>query len=663
MWVTLLQSLIFLAFITVLGRRIARTFIADESKGLATVIGSLAVVALLSIAGTIVYYITNVTAITLLIAGAIVTIGIIFATKNRKLAIEDRPKAETLLPSAYCLLPLALITISLAAWWTVILANPITDAVRSVWLVVPPVTIIAPALALVMSFVLLKTSKRLGTIALFATLFSIFASAAILFPLGAGFDPFLHRATILHIAEHGTITPKPLYYIGEYALELFAHFLGGLPIFTIDTFLVPTLAAIILTVAARRLPIGAVILLLALSNFVTTTPQSIGYLFAIMAIMATVTMENGKWKMENFTRPSTHCLLPSAFCLPLIFSLAAFAAHPIAGVPALALVAYSTAQHRVLKFIIAIGSALALPAMFILQATLSHAAITLTPQNLWRLDLLPLSGFFVSNGNTWLDALYFIIGNLSLIIFILAIIGASLNRSSLTERERNSGVIALTLVISFVIVALGVNFGYLIDYERQDFALRFLTLASLFALPLASRGLFQIQSLLPHYALRPTPYALFLLSCAAIYSLYPRHDGYVRSAAFNVSQADIDTVYAIHAKEREDADYIVLSNQATAAAALQEFGFRKYYHTDIFYYPIPTGGTLYQSYLSMVNDTPTKETIIAAMQTAGVHKSYFVVSDYWWKSDQITENTKPLTDEWFAVDGGKTVVFVFTDEK
>jgi hypothetical protein len=651
MWVTVFQSLIFLAFIVVLGKRIARSFIPNESQGIATVIGSLTVVALLSIAGTAVYYLTSVTALSLFVAGAFVAIGIVLGTRYQISAPSDSPMNGG--GNASSVVYIAIIAIALGAWWTVILANPITDATRSVWLVVPPVTIIAPALAMVMSFLLLRISKRLGTIALFATLFSIFASAAVLFPLGAGFDPFLHRATVLHITEHGTITPKPLYYIGEYALELFARLLGGIPIFTVDTFLAPTLAAIILTVAARKLPIGAAILLLALSNFVTTTPQSIGYLFAILVVIT----------IPNLRLSTPYTPHPTPFIIPFIFSLAAFAAHPIAGVPALALVVYSVFQNRLLRTIVAIGSAIALPAMFVLQATLSHSAITLTLQNLWRLDLLPLSGFFTSNGNTWLDALYFIIGNLSLITLILAVIGTGTNRSNLTEQERNSGIIALTLMISFVIVALGVNFGYLIDYERQDFALRFLTLASLFALPLASRGLFQLRSLLPRYTLYPIPYTLFILCCATIYALYPRHDGYVRSAAFNVSQADIDTVYAIHVKETDDADYIVLSNQATAAAALQEFGFRKYYHTNIFYYPIPTGGTLYQSYLSMVNDIPTKEIVTTAMQTAGVHKAYFVVSDYWWKSDQIIENAKPLTEEWFAVDGGKTVVFVFTDEE
>ena len=305
---------------------------------------------------------------------------------------------------------------------------------------------------------------------------------------------------------------------------------------------------------------------------------------------------------------------------------------------------------------------------------MSHADISLTWGKLWRFDLLPLSGFISSNGNVWLDAMYLVLGNLAVIIFILALIGAIVRWQKLINYRpdpfqnpcySDAGMMSVSLILGFIVVSLGIDFQYLIEYERQDFALRLLTLATIFALPLADDAVammvnrFKTETL----AVRSAGIvALFIIASSAVYGLYPRHDGYARSAAFNVSKADFDTVYAINHRETENADYIVLSNQATAAAALQEFGFRKYYHGDIFYYPIPTGGALYQDFLSMVDVAPTKETVMHAMNLAGVHKAYFVVSDYWWKSDAIIENAKLQTDEWFAVDGGKATVFIFEDE-
>ncbi len=643
MWNVILSGFLALGLSTALGQRIGRSLFPEESRGFSTIIGALVFIAALSVAGAIVYYVAPVTVFSLSVAALIVILFTLIVTKNQTL--HPTPSKT---PSHPPYLLIAITLIALIAWWTAILATPITDAVRSPWLVISPLAIIAPMVAVAISFVLLKTHKSVGSLLLFASLFSVFASAAVLFPLGYGFDPFLHRATILHIAEYGTITPKPLYYIGEYALELYANLLGGFSIFTVDTLLVPLLGALALTVAARRLPIGAAILLIALSNFTTTTPQSLGYIFAILTVVTSAAAP---------TERKQHVA-------PIIFAIAACFAHPIAGVPALFFVVLTATHHQFLRIPIIIGSAIALPVMFVLQATINHANINILWSNLWRFDLLPLDGFLFTNGSPWLDAFYLVITNLSLLALIFGIIGALAKHGSMTSTERNGGIVALTLVASFVLIALGIDFTYLISYERQDFALRFLLLSTLFALPLIDAGIAEVREQLAARHIM-TPGYLFgiVLIGASLYSLYPRHDGYVRSAAFNVSQADINTVYAIHAREAEDADYIVLSNQATAAAALQEFGFRKYYHTDIFYYPIPTGGVLYQDYLAMVNETPTIETVEHAMDTAGVHKAYFVVSDYWWQKDAIIEQTKQLTDDWFAVDGGKTTVFVFTDEE
>lgn len=651
----LLSFLLFTGLFAILGHRIGKTLFPADSKGISTTLGALVALACFSIVGAAVYYLSIVNLVSLGIA-ATVTIGaIIFATRKGDPLLSPLAKGEGEY-NARSVLLFVIAAISVAAWWQAVLSSPITDAVRSPWLVLSPMAIIAPAIALVTSFILLRTSKTLGSISLFATLFSVFASSAFLFPLGYGFDPFLHRATIAHIVEHGTITPKPLYYIGEYALELFGNILGGIPIFVLDSFLVPLIAALALTIAARKLPIGIAILLIAISNFISTTPQSLAYLFTILAI---ISIPKSIERHRDLVAPS-------------IFAIAALITHPIAGVPACFFVLFcatrlwkSLPAKRLSRWILGILASIALPAMFAVQAIMSHASVSFSLSRIWKLNELPITGFLFSQGNSWLDALYLVINNLSTIVVLLAIIGLILQRQSRTSSLNDSGIMMFCLLISFVIVSLGIDFSYLIDYERQDFALRLLLLATLFAMPSADYTLAMLFSKI-HESSRSRSaaslVALFIVSSASIYALYPRHDSYARSAAFNVSQADFNTVYAIHNREAEDADYIVLSNQATAAAALQEFGFRKYYHNDIFYYPIPTGGKLYQSYLSMVNNSPTREVVLDAMELAGVHKAYFVVSDYWWKSNQIIENAKQHTDEWFAVDGGKTTVFVFTDD-
>lgn len=644
MWNIILSIILGIVLFTALGHRIGRFLFPSESKGTATLIGAMVAIALFSILGACTYYILPVTQWSFGILAILIAIGIFVLVPKTKQKTEKQIE----LPSGIAITGAIIALLANGAWWSVLLTHPITDAVRTPWLVISPVTIIAPAIALLASTIVFRASKTLGTILFATTFFSMLSSAAILFPLGYGFDPFLHRATILHIAQYGTITPKPLYYIGEYALELFAYLLGNIPLLPLDALLIPVLATLTFTIALRRLPHATALLLLPLGAFITTTPQSLGYLFALLTVLTTES------KPESWR----------AYIAPSIFAIAALFAHPIAGVPACFFILFLLIQHQKLRFILATASAAALPALFIVQAKLNHAQIGFSWNTLWRLDQLPLTHFFSSQGNAWLDALYLITGNLSTLAIIFAIIGVITTRKNRTTSERNGTIVAGTLVLSFIFVSLGIDFTYLISYERQDFALRFLTLATIFALPIIDRGIEKIAISLEQKNLQIiTSFAIFALGCAATYNMFPHHDGYQRSAAFNVSQADINSVYAIHTKESEDADYIVLSNQTTAAAALQEFGFRKYYHTDMFYYPIPTGGVLYQYYLSMVNEAPLATTMQKAMNTAGVSRAYFVVNDYWWKSDAIIEQTKQQTDDWFAVDEGKVTIFVFKSDE
>jgi len=99
--------------------------------------------------------------------------------------------------------------------------------------------------------------------------------------------------------------------------------------------------------------------------------------------------------------------------------------------------------------------------------------------------------------------------------------------------------------------------------------------------------------------------------------------------------------------DSKNEDYIVLANQQTSVASLREFGFKKYYknkNEDIFYYPIPTGGTLYQKYLDMVYKKASTKTMNEAMKIAGVNTSYFIISKYWWASDKIIREARTNAD-------------------
>ncbi|MCR4312239.1 MAG: hypothetical protein NUV56_03065 [Candidatus Uhrbacteria bacterium] len=618
-------------------------------------LGALLVIAVLSITGSALYYATSVT------TGGLLTIIIGISLTSLVLGRKHIPAKLGPWPQTHGSewAALGIGALGIAAWWSAVSTVTITEAVRSPWLELDPRAIIAIAVSAAAATLLAMRGHRLFFILVLAGItFSITSMSAQLYPLGYGFDPFLHRATVSHIIEHGTITPKPLYYIGQYALELTATKIFALPLFSVDIFLAPILLALaiigLISTSKKSLTSWLVLFLLPFAAFIPTTPQAIAYVFALLTLWSFLAWE-GKGGLGRIAS--------------WIFGIATIITHPLAGIPTLTfLVLATTLTHRHARptlftaaaaAITAFG-AVALPLVFLLQARIGGLDLTWssTPFDLAR---LPLSGFFGNAFSSWMDALYLVAGNALLITLLFAITG-SRPFAKRTNGERALVLVILALVVNFLILSLAFDFTFLIAYERTDFAVRLLVLMAIFALPLASNA---VEATMQRVRNAPLLLAtlpcllLALLAASGTYAAYPRHDGYTRSAGFNVSTADIDAVHAI-ANDAGDTPYAVLANQAVSAAAVNEFGFKHYFPGDIFYYPIPTGGPLYDIFLTMVDDAPTHEHAELAMQLTGSDTVYLVVNDYWWQSDKIIATAKEQADRWFALNDGAITIFAFT---
>ncbi len=642
--------------------------------------------AVAAILGSAVYYVTDVT------WWALVGVGVVAVaiTARAPLELSSREAQRRGTPSMRSLVTLGMTKqksiivatmlvaiISLAAWWTAIGNVQIVDAVRSPWLVVPPFAIAALGVALFADIMLFAMhAKRSAKIILCAIFFSAISMAAIVYPLGLGFDPFLHRATIAHIAEFGTIMPKPLYYIGQYALELLLVVVGHLPLNLVDRFLLPVFATVALVASAtygfadtlKRSSVALMaLMLLPLGAFISTTPQGVAYVFLLCAIFVA---QEGKVKSEKEKVAAW------------LLAIAALMTHPFAGIPAVLYVGtwhalQMTERQNAKRWILAasgIAAVVAIPALFAVQAARSGLALQLHFGNLLdgaRWQSLNIGGFLSNHFSTAYDGLYLVVGNLLLLTIIVAVVGMwAISEKEKVKSEKLAAwlpmIFAGAMFANFIALSILFDFDFLISYERTDYAVRALTLTQLFLMPCVIIAIAYVDEYLTQKprALRMTLYAfLALVGMANVYGAYPRHDNYARSAGFNVSTADFDAVSAI-TQDAGDENYIVLANQATSAAAVEAYGFKTYYHDDVFYYPIPTGGPLYEKFLTMVNDAPTRATIIEAMDIASsidtpVDLAYFAVSNYWWKSEIIIENAKREADDWFAVDGGAVTVFIF----
>lgn len=547
-----------------------------------------------------------------------------------------------------------------------ILKQSETDkSIISPWQVVPAkffVSYIFASLALI--FILTRQRFRHGLkmLGLSAHYFLSLGVALIVYKIAYGFDPFIHQATMELIADQGAVEPKPFYYLGEYSLVVIAHKLSGISVYLLNKFLVPLLAAIFLPWGIIRLTrsqsqtllsshkkapmyLSALLALgIGFSPFIISTPQSLSYLFLILALALGLSGRRLLW--------------------PFILSLAALAIHPLTGLPALGWLGFLTLQKyeerikkvyvKFLRTFLFIANALILPsALFISgannlkEATFNFASLLSPLKALW--EKFSLAG----TENIWLNTSYFLAANYPLWIILLIIAGWLIYRRNKQKKIYSSLLLSSgSLIFAYLLAGL-INFNDVISYEQDGFASRLLILIIIFSLPFIILALNRFLILIKN---RGRLERIIWLSAglvwlsASLYFSYPRFDNYFNSRGYSTGANDIKAVQLI-ASEAEKP-YIVLANQQVSAAALKEFGFDNYHSGPdgkIFFYPIPTGGPLYQYYLDMVYKNPSRETMAKARDLAGVEESYLVVNKYWHQSAQVIAEAKISADDWQTV--------------
>lgn len=550
--------------------------------------------------------------------------------------------------------------------------NTILESVRSPWDNISPTILILFFVSVLFVFALLYRGREQSlTIPLFSLcLFTLLSLNIFAFPIGAGFDPFIHKATESHLAQFGTITPKPFYYIGQYTVVLFFAHAFSIPIDLIDTFLVPILCALLLPLAwlgaaihilkKERFALLALvgIFFLPLESFITTTPQSLANLWTLLCILATVPylMEQDRAKWPFY----------------ILGSIATLLIHPISGIPIfifLFLLAienkrsvWNPVLYKIVSWFSVFVACLGLPISFITNAYLNHTPISLNTKILDLSLFSNISVFFANRFHPIIDFVYLYGRNLFFIIFLLSFFSFVIYRKELSNRFKILLMTVLILGVNYVLLSVFIDFSFLIDYERMNYASRLIPLMFFFLSPFLILSLNHIS-----VNIRTRPMVLkicllvLLVGCAtaSFYFSYPRRDIYETSHAFNVGQSDINAVYMIE-DWAQKKPYITLANQSVSAAAIKNIGFR--YYNDLFFYPIPTGGTMYQLFLSM-NETPNKKIAEQAIQLlpkdSNVKTVFYVVDSYWWDFSRIVESSKAIASDWKSIGDGAVYVFKF----
>jgi hypothetical protein len=542
------------------------------------------------------------------------------------------------------------------------LAHATEAAIRSPWPYLHPLIPLCIGILFLLPVILSAFTNRhrfLAPIAFTAVLVTSLL-ASLVYQQGFGFDGFLHRESAQLLFEQGILEPKPYYYIGQYVLTVWAAQTFDLPVHTIDRYLLSALVLFFIAafVAHRRQRLFAqdalLFLFIPLSWLAATTPQSLAYLFGLAAVL-----------LHPRHTEETHSYLPA-----WIFAFWSLATHPLAGLPFAAVVAGMTIIHKKphlwrswMSWFLGALAAFAVPAAFFVFSAIGKQAIIWDFAKLLDVSALldMIKGLFGTRVNAslwpdWVDLVAFV---LPLTTFVLAIFGSR----DKEQPEEQKHLLLLTasgimlFVAGYLMRTVG-EFSFLIAYERGNYADRLFAI-SLFLLALpAAKGLsICIKKPRPALLQGALLSLLILWQSAHVYAAFPRHDAGAISHGWSVGAADKEAVLWID-RDANGLDYTVLANQSMSAAAVESLGFKRY-ADDVFFYPIPTGGELYQLFLRASAANPSIDLIKEAGQLSKAKRVYVAIHRYWWDAERVRGQLKDLADNEETMKDGEITIYRF----
>jgi hypothetical protein len=668
-------------YLLTLGRIVGSSFFRDESRGWSLFLGTLVVGCGLTMQGAAVYRMASLSpawcAGLIALVGVEALIGAAARRNKSDLKIfgvkrDGGPSASTGIIG----IGLAL-TVAVASWSLLddLAAVATEKAARSPWDIAPAHFL--PVFALLALLIAgsaiggwLRGAAPWGLAALGLVAVSV---ALKTYAVGFGFDPFIHRATESAIVQYGLISPKPFYYLGQYALVTLAARVTGWAVGPIDSWLVPALFAAALPLAwwsmRRTLKVSCggaswaalSLLALPLGSFIMTTPQGVADTLAVMTAFLVLPAAVGSFPVW-----------PSALA-----GLTVVSVHPITGIPVMVMVVAVTLSRRVSRLSprwrVRLGAALAfagaasLPALFIANSYLSGTVVSFDPTPLWKPWLIwqrlvvespprrlysPLLDF----AYTWLSARN--------AVLLLAIgLGAYplAKRRALWPFAVGGGSAAF----AYILLKAFLGFDFLISYERDNYANRLWPIALLLLSPvIASAVAFGTERLRRQTAVIKITASILLVgtTVSSVYLAYPRRDRHDPSRGWSTSRLDIEAVRLIE-KDAGNDTYAVLANQSVSAAAIGEFGFAGRYvkdpytpESELYFYPVPTSSPLYDNFLAMNQAKGHRRLADFTLNWLKVDHLYYVVSSYWYESGSIVPLARKQADAFWNL---KNDIFIF----
>ncbi|MFA6307564.1 MAG: hypothetical protein WCS88_00035 [Patescibacteria group bacterium] len=672
-WQSAIVGIIFgIFYLWLNSKKIADIYADNIHKGIRNIIGLITILAYIAIVYTLAYHIYEInfwifTFVLISIPIAIEISSGIFNTKHYFFndfdfsVVKPSNLRKSILPLAVLILDIIIFAVLFKKASLGIIRSPWELVSYKFWLV-----FLISNICLVTSLIDKKSYKNILLISWhFLLLVSI---AIILYPLGYGYDSFIHNAAIKTIVQTGTIEPRLFFYLGQYGLSFFASNLFQINLANANKILLPFLFALLwpstlfyglkygFSWTSQNSYLATLwSLFIGFGFAIMTTPQSLTYLLA--AIFIFILPEVNRKKISLY--------------FPLIISLLTISVHPLTGVPLLffTILLFVWRQSKtmlwakILKPIVYIVSSLILPTLFAIYQRLSG----LTWSDIFHFKLWPLfenpSIHWLSTYSFPLDMLYNIEAN-KLWIYILAILFGLyfIFREHKLLFFNKLLIFNIILIINYLITTIFLSFNLQIDYQKNDYINRIAYLIIIFLLPVFLTFLYFLfnKTLKNHDKTKKIFVGVITIICIVFgtYFSYPVYDQHGNTKSFNVTATDLKTVKLIN-NDAQNQDYIVLANQMLGVAAIDTYGFTHYYNNN-FYYSMPLGtANIYQNFLAMIENNASREEALKAMDKASVDKLYFVVNNYWHSAKQAITQAETSSDAKILVDNGVNTIFVY----
>ena len=538
-----------------------------------------------------------------------------------------------------------------------IVASRTSEPLISPWMILPGSTFV---LFFTSCFLItraqIKGESNMLAFAIVQTFIAIGTSACI-YGIGFGYDPFVHRTAETALVATGHIEPASMLYSGQYALIGFLHFVTQLSVRTLDIWILPVLASVFLPIAsyaglrdgwkldektARLGWIAALFIPFMLFTF--TVPFTFTYVLFAAALFLFPLCRDIRYRYSLI-----------ALGLISIFF------HPLLGVPITILFVGSSFKTKLRIPFIAIATAVAVPLLLLVYQSGSGVSVDATNlithfSNFASLFASPF-GEYSPRILFWLNALYEFRYWQPVGFFIFGVIASVVLFKKHKNEIATLGAFVLGLGACIYATSTLFTFKGIISHEQQEFALRLLQALYITPMP--------ILAIVIAKTTYKTVAAAILAFCATTswYFSYPQFNARFAYYSPSVSNDDIDTVHYID-EAAGGKPYLVLSNQMTSAAALQEFGFAHYYELDgeqILWYPVPTGGKLYEYYLAAISKADIASFDDLRART-GIDQIFLVMHSYWVWNPDLVEKIEVQSTQIKRLDDRVTIYQLYGDK-